>query len=81
MRRLGLLIVLLATAVGWVGSTARAETRIALVIGNGGYQAMPALANPPNDARLMAATLREIGFEVLEHTDLDQLGPTSTSLG
>lgn len=74
MRRLGLLIVLLATAVGWVGSTARAETRIALVIGNGGYQAMPALANPPNDARLMAATLREIGFEVLEHTDLDQLG-------
>jgi uncharacterized caspase-like protein len=73
MRRLGLLLIIMATAMSGVASQASAESRIALVIGNGGYQSMPALANPPNDAGLIAAALREIGFEVLEHTDLDQL--------
>ncbi len=41
-----------------------AEPRIALVIGNGAYTEGP-LANPVNDARDMAATLRQYGFEVL----------------
>ena len=30
---------------------ARAESRFALVIGNGAYKSVPALANPPNDAK------------------------------
>lgn len=49
----------------------RAETRLALVIGNGGY-ATNALANPPNDAELMARTLKSVGFEVVKLIDADQ---------
>jgi hypothetical protein len=41
-----------------------AEPRIALVIGNGAYAEGP-LANHVNDARDMAAVLRQLGFEVL----------------
>lgn len=43
--------------------------RVALVIGNSNYQAAP-LKNPANDARVIAATLRRLGFEVDERTDL-----------
>lgn len=48
--------------------------RVALVIGNGSYADAP-LRNPVNDARAMAATLRELGFEVIarENADLPQL--------
>ena len=49
------------------------ERRVALVIGNGGYQDAP-LRNPPNDARLMTRTLKDLGFEVIEGYDLDQKG-------
>lgn len=38
--------------------------RIALVIGNGNYQYTGQLANTANDARLMAETLKEVGFEL-----------------
>jgi uncharacterized caspase-like protein len=40
------------------------EHRIALVIGNGTYQNAKPLNNPPNDATLLAATLKKLGFEV-----------------
>jgi tetratricopeptide (TPR) repeat protein len=45
--------------------------RLALVIGNGAYPTA-GLDNPPNDARAVAAALRDIGFEVIEGIDLDQ---------
>lgn len=51
---------------------ARAEQRIALVIGNSDYGAMGKLKNPINDARLMAETLRNLGFRVIELVDADQ---------
>ena len=38
---------------------------MALVIGNGAYAHVTALANPPNDARAVAKSLRDIGFERL----------------
>lgn len=44
--------------------TAQGERRVALVIGNSAY-ALGALANPVNDARDIAATLRQANFEVL----------------
>ncbi len=43
--------------------------RMALVIGNARYPDVP-LNNPTNDARLMAKTLDELGFEVTLGTDL-----------
>jgi uncharacterized caspase-like protein len=51
-------------------SDARAETRVALVIGNGAYRKMPTRDNAPADAKSMAALLRTVGFEVIEATDL-----------
>src|SRR5262249_38127424 len=57
-------------------STAPAGTgrRVALVIGNGGYAAIRALPNPPNDARAIAKSLRDVGFTVSEGIDLDRAG-------
>lgn len=49
-------------------SSANAEKRVALVIGNSRYEAGP-LRNPVNDAKLVAATLREMGFDVIARTD------------
>jgi type VI secretion system VasD/TssJ family lipoprotein len=44
--------------------------RVALVIGNAQYKEAP-LANPENDARLVATTLRALGFEVDLHLNLN----------
>ena len=56
----------------WVGSVA-AEPRVALVIGNSTYGGeIGNLANPANDAKLMAKTLRGIGFDVVEVENADQ---------
>ncbi|MBS0342108.1 MAG: caspase family protein [Proteobacteria bacterium] len=48
---------------------AGAYKRIALVIGNARYPKAP-LANPENDARLIAARLRSLGFEVTDQYNL-----------
>ena len=48
------------------------ERRIALVIGNSAYAALPALTSPASDTAAMAAALRRLGFaEVTERRDLD----------
>jgi tetratricopeptide (TPR) repeat protein len=39
--------------------------RIALVIGNGAYRNVHPLDNPPNDAKLIAAALRDVGFQAV----------------
>lgn len=49
-----------------------ADTRVALVIGNADYGAMGRLENPANDAHLIARTLRDFGFRVIEIIDADQ---------
>jgi hypothetical protein len=41
-----------------------AEERFALVIGNGAYQHIDPLPNPPNDVQLVAAQLEAVGFQV-----------------
>jgi len=48
------------------------ERRIALVIGNGTYSNAPPLKNPSNDATLVAATLKKLGFEVTLGTNRSQ---------
>ncbi len=53
---------------------AAAETRVALVIGNGAYKNAGPLKNPANDARRMSEALGKLGFEVLAFEDLDQAG-------
>lgn len=53
------------------------ERRVALVIGNSAYKNAPALPNTVNDARDMAASLRRVGFEVVDGIDLDKRGMDS----
>jgi Caspase domain len=47
-------------------TAAKADRRVALVIGNGAYKNMQSLANPPADAEAMAKLLKSIDFEVIE---------------
>ena len=42
---------------------ARAEKRIALVIGNSAYQNVAMLPNPSNDGAVIATMLKEAGFD------------------
>jgi uncharacterized caspase-like protein len=55
-----------------LSNRAGAATRIALVIGNGAYPNIGELANPSNDARLMADTSLQLGFEVVEKINVSQ---------
>lgn len=62
--------LVLALALLLAASAALAqEKRMALVVGNARYNSIP-LNNPENDARLIAGTLRGLGFDVAEHVNL-----------
>jgi uncharacterized caspase-like protein len=69
--RLILAAFILFLAFAW-NSSAHADRRVALVIGNSAYQFVPALPNPANDAGDIAVALRALGFEVIEAHDLNQ---------
>jgi hypothetical protein len=49
---------------------AQADRRVAFVVGNGAYKNVQSLPNPPIDAKSMASVLRNVGFEVVEGTNL-----------
>src|SRR5215475_8826542 len=62
----------LSTAQQQRGQTvqSKAVQRTALVIGNSNYEQGP-LRNPANDARAIAATLKDLGFNVTLRSDLN----------
>jgi hypothetical protein len=51
--------------VTWLSSTALAEKRVALIIGNGAYTRVPKLENPRNDAAAMEVMLKAAGFDTV----------------
>jgi formylglycine-generating enzyme required for sulfatase activity len=53
---------------------ARAEKRVALVIGNATYRNAATLQNPRNDAQDVSAALQRLGFETIVGLDLDRDG-------
>jgi uncharacterized caspase-like protein len=67
LRRLMILPTILMV-IG-VCTSALADKRVALVVGNGSYQNVPTLPNPPNDASDTAASLQLLGFSVTTLTD------------
>ncbi len=71
MKRLVLASLLVFGVAGPALAATTPEPRVALVIGNSAYDTSP-LKNPANDARLIAETLRDLGFEVMERIDADQ---------
>jgi uncharacterized caspase-like protein len=67
VRRIALALLLwLACNAAFAG-----EQRLALVIGNAGYRTDP-LDNPVNDARLVASSLKQAGFDVTLAENLDR---------
>jgi hypothetical protein len=54
----------------FTAGTASAEKRVAFVVGNGTYKNVAPLPNPSIDAKAMASALRNVGFEVVEGTNL-----------
>ena len=65
MRFLGI-IALAAISFGLLGQPAMADKRVALVIGNSAYQKVTRLTNPGNDSGVMAETLKNAGFDVVD---------------
>src|SRR5258708_4798946 len=64
------IIVLSLICVLLSAQAAKAERRVAFVVGNGAYRNVEPLPNPPIDAKAIASTLRNVGFEVVEGTNL-----------
>jgi uncharacterized caspase-like protein len=65
-----LTVVLSLICMVFTASAAKADRRVAFVVGNGAYKNVAQLPNPPVDAKAMAAVLRNVGFEVVEGTNL-----------
>ncbi|WP_170755864.1 caspase family protein [Ruegeria lacuscaerulensis] len=59
-------------SISWA-APAMAEPRIALVIGNSAYASVSPLDNPVNDATLISAKLKGLGFDVRNLTDSTQI--------
>ena len=64
MRRVAA-IVLAVWMSGLFGQSALADRRVALVIGNSNYQNVSRLANPANDASMLADTFTQSKFDVV----------------
>jgi len=73
-------LVLGVTAWSLANAGALADTRVALVIGNGAYLHAPHLPNPTHDAEDVAAALKRSGFETILGTDLDQAGMQNATI-
>ena len=68
---------LASQSLGATDPVSNQPRRVALVVGNGAYRNLPRLANPANDAELMAKTLKELGFTVVgdgARINLDKTG-------
>ena len=64
--KLNRLLIAAAALLLLVCQPAFAEKRVALVLGNSAYQNVPPLTNPINDAAVMAATLKDAGFDIVD---------------
>src|SRR5215467_3280 len=65
---LGMLLSALGLAISWPGP-AEAEKRVALLVGNNGYENVPRLDTAINDAHALGETLKKLGFKVFVGED------------
>lgn len=77
-RELGRRLYLVLCFVGLLllfASEAKAERRVALIVGNSHYRdSSLTLTNPVNDAHDVAKAFRELGFDIIETIDADRQG-------
>ncbi len=75
------LLAAMSLAVFVFGSSAAlADKRVAFVVGNAAYKNVPQLPNPAIDAKSMARVLRNVGFEVVEGSNLTRDAMTAKLL-
>ncbi len=65
-------VLIAMISISWAAQ-AGAESRIALVIGNSAYGSVSPLDNPVNDAKLISEKLTDLGFDVRNLTDSNQI--------
>jgi uncharacterized caspase-like protein len=65
-----LTIILSLICMVFTANAAKADRRVAFVVGNGAYKNVTPLPNPPIDAKAMAGVLRNAGFDVVEGINL-----------
>src|SRR5450432_2842759 len=65
-----LTVVLSLICMLFTAQAAKADRKVAFVVGNGAYKNVAQLPNPPVDAKAMASVLRNVGFDVVEGTNL-----------
>lgn len=66
-------LLLFCSAISFAQKGDYGNNKTALIIGNSLYEDAP-LKNPENDAKVIGETLRDLGFDVLEYTNLDGRG-------
>jgi uncharacterized caspase-like protein len=65
-----LTIILSLICMVFTANAAKADRRVAFVVGNGAYKNVTPLPNPPIDAKAIAGVLRNAGFDVVEGINL-----------
>jgi uncharacterized caspase-like protein len=65
-----LIVALSALGMLMTANTAKADRRVALVVGNGAYKNAQKLPNAPISAKAMAGLLRKLDFDVVDGFDL-----------
>ena len=65
-----LIAAISAAALLISANSAMADRRVAFVVGNGAYKNVTPLPNPAMDANAIAKVLRNVGFDVVEGTNL-----------
>src|SRR5262245_10227094 len=71
--RTSFFLFIVVFAFAGIATDVHADQRVALVIGNSAYQHTGKLDNPKNDAADMAAVLKQLGFQVIDGYDLDEV--------
>ena len=74
------LVIAVVAAVVCLAIPARAEKRVALVIGNDRYQNISPLQKAVNDAQAVGDTLKRLGFQVLSAQNLSRRAMAETLL-
>src|ERR1700744_4847990 len=66
----GFIALLSVICLLFSADAAVADKRVAFVVGNGAYANATRLSNAPTEAKAMSEALRNVGFDVVEGTDL-----------
>ena len=64
------LILAAFLGLAWSGLAHAEERKVALIIGNSNYSGISRLTNPGNDSRLITASAKQAGFDVIQANDL-----------